>query len=80
MSPAGPLPINDDFFSGGTGTFQVFASGALTLNTFGTCPDNAIEHGFLTDWMTKPITSKAQNDIGNFVMHDTLPPRMETPQ
>jgi len=74
--PTGPLPTGPSFFGGGTGTFQLFVTDPFDPTTFGSCsplPASAVEHAFLTDWVTPAITLNAQNDMAGFVMHGTAP-------
>ncbi len=77
--PTGPEPTGPSFFApGATGTFQLFVGPGFTPASFGTCSANtAVEHGFITDWLTPALTTKAQNDIASFVMDDTLPLSVE---
>lgn len=75
---SGPLPTGASFFApGGTGTFQLFVSPGFDPNTFGSCSNGAVEHGFLTDWVTPSLTANAQRDIAGFVMTDTNPVRVQ---
>ncbi len=78
--PTGPLPTGAAFFTpGATGTFQLYVSATFNPATFPTCADGVVEHGFITDWETPQLTQNAQNDMANFVMHDTLPVSLQTP-
>ncbi len=77
---SGPLPTGASFFApGGTGTFQLFVSPGFDPSTFGSCSNGAVEHGFLTDWVTPSLTANAQRDIAGFVMTDTNPVRVQHP-
>jgi len=75
--PTGPLPSSASFFApGATGTFQLYVKTPFDPATFGTCsplPSSAVEHGFLTDWLTPSLTLNAQTDLAKFVMTDTAP-------
>ena len=72
--PTGALPTGAAFFApGATGTFQLFVSSTFDPSKFGTCSTGAVEHAFITDWVTPSLTQNAQNDLANFVMTDTKP-------
>lgn len=77
----GPLPSTPTFFSpGATGTFQLFVTSPFDPASFGTCtplPGSAVTHAFLTDWRVPSLTLNAQTDVGNFVMHDVAPRRIQ---
>ena len=79
--PTGPLPTGPSFFApGATGTFTLFVKTPFDPTTFGSCspvPASAVEHSFLTDWVTPTITATAQSDIANFVMLNTQPLSIE---
>jgi hypothetical protein len=79
--PTGPEPTGAAFFAlGATGTFQLFVGPGFNAATtpFGTCSaTTAVEHAFITDWTTPALTTKAQNDIANFVRNDVLPLSVE---
>jgi hypothetical protein len=78
--PTGPLPTGATFFApGATGTFQLFVGATFNPATFPTCANGVVEHGFYTDWVTPSLTTKAQDDVANFVMHDTAPLSLEHP-
>jgi len=75
--PNGPLPTGAAFFApGATGTFQLFVTAPFNPATFGACspvPASAVNHGFLTDWLSPSLTLNAQTDLASFVMTNTLP-------
>jgi len=72
-----PLPP-----TGAPGTVEVFwnltTGGVPNAGSLFTCVNGstpgAVPHGFITNWSDPVMTSTAQSDIANFVMHDTLPP------
>jgi hypothetical protein len=77
--PTGPLPTGAAFFAPGEGTFQLFVGAGFNPANFGSCASGAAPHGFLTDWTIPSLTTNAQTDLADFVMSDTLPPRVQTP-
>jgi hypothetical protein len=78
--PTGTLPF-DPTFGSGTGTFQLFIpTDPSTAGDLKVCsPSTAVEHGFLTDWVTAPLTRKAQADLAAFVTKDISPPSLQHP-
>lgn len=78
--PLAPLPSSPAFFGGGTGTLQLFVTAPFDPATFGTCsplPASAVEHSFLTDWLSPTLTENAQTDMARFVMTDAAPPTVQ---
>jgi hypothetical protein len=84
---ASPLPPDVDsngskfFRPGAVGTLQLFGGPAFSGANFGSCnvANAPASHGFLTDWTNAALATKAQDDIANFVMADTLPLTVQTP-
>ena len=77
--PVGPTPaVGAAFFTPGlTGTFQLFVGTGFTptdLSTGSCTATNAVEHGFLLDFVSPTRTVQAQTDIANFVISNTNPP------
>jgi hypothetical protein len=60
------------------GTMTTFVKGGAA-----SCPTNAVNHGFITDWATwgttaSSITLQAQDDIAAFFAAGTLPPNLRS--
>ena len=78
---ASPLPTGAAFFTpGATGSLELFVGTGFSPAQFDTCsplPASAVEHAFITDWLTPAITKQAQDDIASFVTAGTLPPTVQ---
>jgi hypothetical protein len=59
------------------GTLQLFVGAGFNANPTACLPSTAIEHGFLTDFVTPAVTDQAQSDLASFLLSATPVPSVE---